>query len=66
MAKQTRMRQGIAPEELSNFCAQIAMMLNSGMTLFEGMEALAQTHRSSAAAEMYERLNQSLTLSGSL
>lgn len=66
MAKQTRVRRGVSPEELSNFCAQIAMMLNSGMTLFEGMEALAQTHRSSGAAEMYAQLSRSLTLSGSL
>lgn len=66
MAKQTRVRRGVSPEELSNFCAQIAMMLNSGMTLFEGMEALAQTHCSSGAAEMYAQLSRSLTLSGSL
>lgn len=66
MAKQTRTRRGVAPEELSNFCAQIAMMLNSGMTLYEGMEALAKTHRSSSAAQMYEQLSKSLTLSGSL
>lgn len=66
MAEQNRTLRRISPEELSNFCAQIAMMLNSGMTLYEGMEALAQTHRSSSAAEMYEQLSRELSLSGSL
>lgn len=42
MAKeQTAKRRKITPEELSSFCAQIALMLDSGMTLYDGIEMLA-------------------------
>ena len=34
-------RRKLSPEELSSFCEQIALMLDSGMTLYDGIEMLA-------------------------
>lgn len=50
MSKQTLKRNQLSSQELSGFCAQIAMMLSSGMPLYDGMEAMANTYRSSASA----------------
>lgn len=35
-------RRKLSPEELSSFCEQIALMLDSGMTLYDGIEMLAE------------------------
>ena len=56
----------ISAEELSGFCAQMAMMLNSGMALYNGMEYLTQTHKDSPNAGAYEALSQALSRTGSL
>ena len=66
MAERIRARQGRAPEELSGFCAQVAMMLNSGMPLYDGMDALAQAHSGSAMAETYAGVSRLVTETGSL
>lgn len=66
MEAQKRMKWKIQAEELSGFCAQLAMMLNSGMALYDGMEYLVQTHRSSPNAGAYEALRQAVIQHGSL
>lgn len=66
MAERTRTRQGRTPEELSGFCAQVAMMLNSGMPLYDGMNALAQAHSGSALEETYAGISNLVTETGSL
>ncbi len=64
MAKQAK--QKLSSEELSGFCAQVAMLLNAGMALYDGMETLAQTHQGSPSAAVYERISREVTASGSL
>ena len=56
----------ISSLELSSFCAEVALMLGSGMALYDGMEALAQTYQSSASADLYQSVSRELTMSGSL
>lgn len=42
MAKERKnQRHRLSPEELSSFCQQIALMLDSGMTLYDGIDMLA-------------------------
>lgn len=66
MATRNRDNKKLSAEELSGFCAQVAMMLNSGLALYDGMEALVQTRKSGATAEMYERLYRTLLETGTL
>lgn len=56
----------ITAEELSGFCAQMAMMLNSGMMLYDGMEIIVETHKESSNAQAYVELNQALLRTGSM
>ena len=54
-------------EELSSFCDQIALMLNSGMTLRDGMEMLAEDEtREKAKSHPYNDLLQTVEETGSL
>lgn len=41
MAKEHTRQRKLSSEELSSFCEQIALMLDSGMTLYDGIEMLA-------------------------
>ena len=66
MAKQDKMRWKISSEELSGFCAQMAMMLNSGMSIYEGMEILEQTHSASPNAKAYTELKEAYIQNGTL
>lgn len=66
MAKQDKLKWNLAAEELSGFCAQLAMMLNSGMAIYEGMEILVQTHKDSPNAQAYVELNKAMNQTGSL
>lgn len=61
MANQKR-----TPEELSGFCMQVAMMLGSGMPLYEGMEAMAQAHEGDALGQPCARVSRLVTQTGSL
>lgn len=66
MAKHEQQNWKLTAEELSGFCAQLAMMLNSGMAIYEGMEILAQTHKGSANEGAYAALSQAVNETGSL
>jgi len=66
MAKKDQSGRILTPAELSVFCAQIAMMLSSGLALYDGAEALARSHRGSAAGEIYESVSRGVTATGSL
>ena len=65
MAKQNGGR-GPGPAELSAFCSQVALMLGSGMALYDGMEALASAAKGSAEAELYASASAGVTETGSL
>lgn len=56
----------IAPEELSSFCSEVAMMLSSGMQLYDGMEALAETYADTDRAGLYRTTSDGMTRTGSL
>lgn len=56
----------IKPRDISIFCSQIAMMLNSGMLVRDGIEALAQSHRNDKMAEIYAALSERVAADGSL
>ena len=66
MKKSENVRIKFRAEELSGFCAQLAMMLESGMTLYDGMEMIVETHRNSPNAECYEALSSAMNETGSL
>lgn len=66
MAEGTKARKERTPEEIAGFCAQVAMMLNSGMPLYDGMDALAQAHEKSARGQSYSALSERVTQTGSL
>lgn len=66
MAKETKQRQRkVTPEELSSFCEQIALMLDSGMTLYDGIEMLA-AEEGDQADQTYTKLLKGMQETGSL
>ena len=59
-------KRGPGPAELSAFCSQVALMLSSGMALYDGMEALANAAIGSPEAELYQSVSVGVTETGSL
>ena len=53
-------------EELAVFCEQVSLILNSGVSLFDGMEALADNYKDTAAYASFERIQQGVIDTGSL
>ena len=51
---------------LSGFCAEIALMLGSGMALYDGVEALHESAGSGPEAGVYARLSENIARTGSL
>ena len=66
MAKQFKQEGRFDSQQLSGFCAQVGMMLSSGMPLYEGMEAMAHTYADSPYADVYARLSKNVIENGSL
>lgn len=66
MSKQNQKKVILSAEELSGFCTQMAMLLDSGMALYDGTEILVQTHNKQTSVCVYERLNKALNETGSL
>lgn len=66
MAKETNQkRRKITPEELSSFCEQIALMLDSGMTLYDGIEMLA-AEEDDKVDQTYAKILKGMQETGSL
>lgn len=66
MAKETNQkRREITPEELSSFCEQIALMLDSGMTLYDGIEMLA-AEEAGQEDQTYAKILKGMQETGSL
>lgn len=59
-------KERMSSQELSSFCMQVALMLESGMTLYDGMEALVQANHASAYAQAYASMSQRLMETGTL
>ncbi len=58
--------KGMSPVELSTFCGQVALILEAGLPLYDGMETLAGADSASANADMYAAASRGVTETGSL
>ena len=56
----------LSAAELSNFCGQVALILEAGLPLYDGMETLAGAEKSSANADLYQAASRGVTNTGSL
>ncbi|MBQ9264368.1 MAG: type II secretion system F family protein [Clostridia bacterium] len=59
-------KRGLSAAELSNFCGQVALILEAGLPLYDGMETLAGADRDSANADAYASASRIVTGTGSL
>ena len=57
---------GLSAAELSSFCGQVALILEAGLPLYDGMETLAGADANSANADMYQSASKGVTEKGSL
>ena len=53
--------QGISGAELSNFCGQVALILEAGLPLYDGMDTLVSADKTSANADMYRTASEGVT-----
>ena len=58
--------KGMSSAELSGFCGQVALILEAGLPLYDGMETLAEADSASAHASMYREVSRGVTQTGSL
>ena len=59
-------KQGLTSAELSSFCGQVALILEAGLPLYDGMETLAGAGHESENADIYESASKGVTATGSL
>ncbi len=57
---------GLPASELSSFCGQVALILEAGLPLYDGMETLAGADKNSDNADMYAAASKGVTETGSL
>ena len=62
----SRKKGEISAAELSNFCGQVALILEAGLPLYDGMETLAKADSASENAAAYESASRGVTETGSL
>ena len=58
--------RGLSAAELSAFCGQVALILEAGLPLYDGMETLSEAERGSEHGGMYEAASRGVTETGSL
>lgn len=58
--------RGLSAAELSNFCGQVALILEAGLPLYDGMETLAGSGSASENADMYEAASKGVNEKGTL
>lgn len=56
----------ISAAELSNFCGQVALILEAGLPLYDGMETLAGADQNSSNADLYQAASKAVSETGSL
>ena len=59
-------KRGLSSAELSSFCSQIALILSSGLPLYEGMETLAEASKGSEYADLYQNASNAVNETGTL
>ena len=58
--------KGLSAAELSTFCGQVALILEAGLPLYDGMETLAGADKRSDNADIYVSASKGVTETGSL
>ena len=58
--------KGLSAAELSTFCGQVALILEAGLPLYDGMETLAGAEQSGPFGEVYAAASRGVTETGSL
>lgn len=58
--------QAISAAELSSFCGQVALILEAGLPLYDGMETLASAYATSDNADLYKAAGEAVNRTGSL
>lgn len=53
-------------DEIAMFCEQVAMLLKSGIALYDGIEALCQNYAQTRYGDKFDRLNETMKRTGSL
>lgn len=66
MAKQSENRNRLSPGALSQFCAEIVLILESGIMLYDGIEMLSESTQSGTNAAAYKALSGNIQRTGSL
>ena len=64
--KTKKAHKGMSAAELSTFCGQVALILEAGLPLYDGMETLAGADAASGNADMYRAASRGVTETGSL
>ncbi|MCR4622477.1 MAG: type II secretion system F family protein [Clostridiales bacterium] len=59
-------QKALSAAELSVFCGQVALILEAGLPLYDGMETLAGADKASANADLYISASKGVTETGSL
>lgn len=59
-------KQALSAAELSTFCGQVALILEAGLPLYDGMETLAGAEQSGPFGEVYASASRGVTETGSL
>ena len=59
-------KRTLTAAELSTFCGQVALILEAGLPLYDGMETLAGTESNSANSAIYASASKGVTEKGSL
>lgn len=57
MAERTKPRDSLSPSELSAFCAQIAMIMKSGISVNEGISIMREDTKNAAGQEILEQIH---------
>ncbi|MBQ1310763.1 MAG: type II secretion system F family protein [Blautia sp.] len=59
-------KQKVDSAEVSSFCGQVDLILESGIPLYDGMETVAQSSKDSPYADLYQSVYKELNETGSL
>lgn len=58
--------RGLTSAELSSFCGQVALILEAGLPLYDGMETLAEADGGAGGSDIYRAASKGVTETGSL
>ncbi len=66
MAETKAKNKTLAPEETAMFCEQVALILKSGIPMFDGIETLCQNYKDSRYGAVFEQINARVKTTGNL